>query len=624
MADPGTTARGARSWWAAVAAIAATYVYFLIFAEFAFLELVRAVAPERLRLVMTGLGAGGVAGAVLAARIFSPARQRAQLAWALRACAVSAVLAVAAGGWPALLVAAAFVGLSLGGLTVTLTASLRGAMPRGRLGLGVGAGTGLAYALCNVPALFQAAPRTQAIVAAGVVVAASFLPRWMHRDVVTREATGDFSPPGVARWVLMLLALVWMDSAAFYVIQHTPALRAATWEGTGPLAANAFVHLGAAVAAGALLDRAGHGRVVAAAAGALALACLSLAGVVPALIPAAWWYTAGVSLYSTVLVDYPARSGRPAVAALVFAVAGWVGSALGIGMAQDLQRIPPAFVAGAGGAVVLALLARARALRAAAAVAVIMTAGTSGRAAADEAAVVARGREVYVAEGCIHCHSQYVRPGVASDVERWGPAVGLTEALRASPPLFGNRRQGPDLANVGNRRTPEWNRLHLIEPRAISPGSRMPRYAHLFASGDERGEALVAYLASLGADTFAERQARIARWVPATDRVTPPAESRARFAQLCTPCHGEAGRGDGPVAARLSLRPPDWTSSPWRYVVPGPEAEVGLSRIIKFGLPGLPMAGHEYLPDAEIVGLARLVRTMHKGGDAAVVAASPP
>jgi cytochrome c oxidase cbb3-type subunit 2 len=78
------------------------------------------------------------------------------------------------------------------------------------------------------------------------------------------------------------------------------------------------------------------------------------------------------------------------------------------------------------------------------------------------------------------------------------------------------------------------------------------------------------------------------------------------------------------VAAKLSLPPPDWTSSAWRHVAPGPGAEVALSRIIKFGLPGLPMAGHEYLPDADIVGLARLVRTMHKGGDAAAVAVSPP
>jgi len=615
---------GRGSWFAAVAAIAATYVYFLIFAEFALLELVRAIAPERLRFVMAGLGAGGIAGAVLAARCFTADRQSVMLAWAFRACAVAAALALGAATWAAIAVAAGLVGLALGALTVTVTASLRGAMSTRRLGLGVGAGTGLAYALCNVPVLFQASPRAQTLAAAVVVLLASWLPRAMAARPVQRETSGDYERAGVARWVVLLLALVWMDSAAFYIVQHTPDLRAATWGGTSALVANALVHLGAALAAGVLLDRAGHGRVAGVAALALAAACLVLNGVLPAAIPAAWWYTAGVSLYSTVLVDYPARSGRPGVAALVFAVAGWIGSALGIGMAQDLQGIPVAFVVVAGVAVASVLVGRARAARTA--VAVVAMAGVlpAGRAAGAEASESARGREVYIAEGCVHCHSQFVRPKVPLDVERWGPAVPLAETLRAAPPLLGNRRQGPDLANVGNRRTPEWNRLHLMEPRTISPGSRMPRYAHLFAPGDGRGEALVAYLTSLGADTQAERQAQIARWTPSADRVPPPAEMRQRFLALCAPCHGVDGRGDGPVAAKLSLPPADWTQSAWRYVPAGESRDLVLSRIIKYGLTGRPMAGHEYLPDGDIVGLARLVRTMHKEGDAATVAGSPP
>ena len=615
---------GRGSWLAAVAAIAATYVYFLIFAEFALLELVRAIAPERLRFVMAGLGAGGIAGAVLAARSFTAERQSLMLAWAFRACAVAAALALGAATWPMIAMAAGLVGLALGALTVTVTASLRGAMSTRRLGLGVGAGTGLAYALCNVPVLFQASPRSQTLAAAVVVLLASWLPRAMDARPVQRETSGDYARAGVARWVVLLLALVWMDSAAFYIVQHTPDLRASTWGGTSALVANALVHLGAALAAGALLDRAGHGRVAGVAALALVAACLVLNGVLPALIPAAWWYTAGVSLYSTVLVDYPARSGRPGVAALVFAVAGWVGSALGIGMAQDLQGIPVAFVVVAGAAVAVVLVGRAWAARTVVAVGALAAALPVGRAAGADSSDAARGREVYIAEGCLHCHSQYVRPNVALDVERWGPAAPLAETLRAAPPLLGNRRQGPDLANIGNRRSPEWNRLHLIEPRAISPGSRMPRYAHLFEPGDGRGEALVAYLTSLGADTQAERQAQIARWTPSADRVPPPAEMRKRFVRLCAPCHGADGRGDGPVAAKLSLPPADWTQATWRYVPVGESRDLVLSRIIKFGLIGRPMAGHEYLPDGDIVGLARLVRTMHKEGDAATVAGSPP
>lgn len=110
--------------------------------------------------------------------------------------------------------------------------------------------------------------------------------------------------------------------------------------------------------------------------------------------------------------------------------------------------------------------------------------------------MVEAGRAVYIAEGCIHCHSQYVRP-VGLDDELWGPVTSPEAALGQAPVLIGNRRQGPDLANVGLRRSTDWNRRHLIDPRSVSPGSRMPTYPHLFADESARGEALLAYLNQL-------------------------------------------------------------------------------------------------------------------------------
>jgi cytochrome c oxidase cbb3-type subunit 2 len=115
--------------------------------------------------------------------------------------------------------------------------------------------------------------------------------------------------------------------------------------------------------------------------------------------------------------------------------------------------------------------------------------------------LVALGRQVYISEGCIHCHSQFVRP-VGQDMEIWGPRTAVEQALSQEPVLIGNRRQGPDLANVGQRRNAGWNRLHLVEPSAIVPGSRMPSYRHLFESNNERGEALLVYLLSLRPSTF--------------------------------------------------------------------------------------------------------------------------
>ncbi len=602
------------SWWSAVAAIAATYVYFLIFAEFAFIELARTAAPTtpELRQLMTGLGAGGVVGAAGAVWWLRRIERRRLLAICFGGCAAAAGLAAAVGAKAGYAAAAAAVGLALGGLTVTLSTCLRAATAGRGLGLAIGLGTGAAYALCNVPAVFAASPRAQTLGAAVVALAAMVLPRGLRTETAPATASPDseYTRAGTIRWVAVLLALVWMDSAAFYIIQHAPDLKSATWAGATALWGNAGMHLGAAVAAGWLLDRGGRGALAGAAVVALALACLTLGGHLPGTVPARWFYTAGVSFYSVVLVEYPARRARAGLAALVFAVAGWIGSALGIGMAQDLAQVPPAFVAIAVAAVAAALGWRGRVRPAAAGLAAaLLFAGDSRGAEADP--LVARGREVYIAEGCIHCHSQYVRPKVAADVVNWGPAPTFAAGTGGLPPLLGNRRQGPDLTNVGNRRSPEWNRLHLITPRAVSPGSRMPAYAHLFREGDGRGEALVAYLASLGAETQAERQTQIAAWRPAAREALAAPAAAALFRQLCAPCHGPDGRGDGPVAGRLSLRPGDWRTGPWRHVPAGAEPEPVLARIIKFGLTGLPMAGHEYLRDAEIVGLARHVRSLH-------------
>lgn len=234
--------------------------------------------------------------------------------------------------------------------------------------------------------------------------------------------------------------------------------------------------------------------------------------------------------------------------------------------------------------------------------------------AQDEAALIRRGRAVYVAEGCIHCHSQYVRPHTA-DADRWGPVHPLAEVEAPRPPLLGNRRQGPDLQNVGARRSAEWQRLHLQTPRALTAGSRMPAYARLFRAGWPEGEALVAYLGSLGAATQDDWWLAAAQWSPAPAALPPPRATGRLFQNYCASCHGTAGRGDGPLAMRLSRPPRDLGRAEWLYFPrgAGPEAERrALARIIKFGLPGGAMAGHEYLADGEITALAAYVQALRR------------
>lgn len=599
---------------AAVIAIAAAYFYFLLFAGYALLELVRPVADaeRQVRLAASALALGGIAGSVLAARRFRLLRYPRTLGTAYRACGMMAAVALWAPSFPVMLITTALTGLALGWLTVTLGSGLRATVGTTWLGWCAGLGTGIAYAACNLPPVFTATPRAQAIVAALLMIPGALTGPWLVPQEPSVAVTPDYRPRGVATWVMVLLALVWMDSAAFFVVQHTEGLRSATWAGAWRLGANAIVHLSAACFAGWWLARRSAVPLIAAAFALLAGACLLLdRGAMAGRAPGAevsLLYAAGVSCYSVVLLHYTARGGRAWVVAMVFAVSGWIGTGLGVGMAQDLHRVPPAFVLAAGFVIAAALVLRGggkKALLALAAGGLVLTAGPRV-ARADDA--VALGREVYVAEGCIHCHSQYIRPGTG-DVTEWGPTHPLSEYEAGNPPLYGNRRQGPDLTNVGNRRTPEWNRLHLIAPRTVSPGSRMPSYGYLFAKGDVRGEALVSYLASLGDETWTARAAEIAGWTPTMARPGETADGPALFARLCAGCHGGGGRADGPLAAKLSDPPPDFGRGAWRH--PECADDVALLRLIKFGVAGTPMAGHEYLSDAELRGLAAYVRSLH-------------
>ncbi len=116
-----------------------------------------------------------------------------------------------------------------------------------------------------------------------------------------------------------------------------------------------------------------------------------------------------------------------------------------------------------------------------------------------------RGRDIYVAEACWHCHSQYVRP-VSNEVLRYGPVStpGEYENLLQLPQLFGTRRVGPDLIREGGKRTNDWHFAHFYNPRSVEPQSVMPGYTWYFENVDGKvtpkpdAVALVAYVQWLG------------------------------------------------------------------------------------------------------------------------------
>ncbi len=112
------------------------------------------------------------------------------------------------------------------------------------------------------------------------------------------------------------------------------------------------------------------------------------------------------------------------------------------------------------------------------------------------------GHDVYVAEACWHCHSQFVRP-VASEDQRWGPVAHSREYNNAlqRPVLFGTRRVGPDLSREAGRRSNDWHVAHFNRPTSVVPTSVMPRYPWLFDENrvpNKRGMGLITYVQWLG------------------------------------------------------------------------------------------------------------------------------
>lgn len=88
------------------------------------------------------------------------------------------------------------------------------------------------------------------------------------------------------------------------------------------------------------------------------------------------------------------------------------------------------------------------------------------------------GRDVFIANGCVSCHSQMIRP-FRAETERYGHYSVAGESVWDHPFLWGSKRTGPDLARVGGRYSDDWHRAHLYNPRNVVPESKMPAYPFL-------------------------------------------------------------------------------------------------------------------------------------------------
>jgi len=595
--------------------IAAVYGYFLIFAQFAFIELLRSdvsrhsalwisssAIAEKTVLAMMAM-AGIAAGFWVAWKGASPGKLRVGLIFAAGVAGFAPLMS----GWIGYGLIGLLTGATIGISTVSLATLIRSWCGIAWIGLG----TGLGYGCCNLPLVFLQSPVHQAWIA-GVFALVGALAVPVRRDLQEKPV-----PTPIPFWgaLVVFTALVWLDSAAFFIIQHSRELKEGTW-GENLLWRNGAIHLISALVAGLWLRKTGSRFIL-----AFAWVCLSIAGL--AVNEAAgrplggWIYPAAVSLYSTALVAWPGWfsgvvSERSIAwrAAWLYAIAGWFGSANGIGMAQSLLKVPQTFVVISGLAVAgVMMFSHRRYWRFFIPVVGVFAAGILIPKAPAQIEVTSfeRGKQVYLSEGCIHCHSQYVRPGT-QDEEYWGPVSDVESTRSSQPVLIGNRRQGPDLTHVGARRSAAWLKLHFISPQAFSPASTMPSYAYLFES--KKGDDLVNYLKQSGEMQTVAVTEKISTWTPKPSGKTE--NGPVLFSQQCAVCHGAEGRGNGSLSGLLGKAPANLVDGPFIWSAESSETGLKISRVIKFGIPGTDMPGHELLTDDQIDALQKHLLELRK------------
>lgn len=110
-----------------------------------------------------------------------------------------------------------------------------------------------------------------------------------------------------------------------------------------------------------------------------------------------------------------------------------------------------------------------------------------------------KGRNVFLSNGCIYCHSGFTRPQdelasqyyVYSRVSEPGDFTGPGE----TPNLFGTIRTGPDLSQAGGYHPDDWHDAHYNNPRNTTPFSIMPSFSFL---NTQELEALITFSQSRG------------------------------------------------------------------------------------------------------------------------------
>ncbi|TSE06535.1 cytochrome-c oxidase, cbb3-type subunit I [Aquimarina algiphila] len=124
------------------------------------------------------------------------------------------------------------------------------------------------------------------------------------------------------------------------------------------------------------------------------------------------------------------------------------------------------------------------------------------------------GRDLYIRESCVSCHSQMIRP-FRSEVERYGEYSKAGEYVYDHPFLWGSKRTGPDLMRIGGKYSDNWHLNHFYDPQTTSSGSIMPSYKWLIKNKLDRSqtEDKMNAMVSLGVPYTPEEIDRAQQWM---------------------------------------------------------------------------------------------------------------
>lgn len=195
------------------------------------------------------------------------------------------------------------------------------------------------------------------------------------------------------------------------------------------------------------------------------------------------------------------------------------------------------------------------------------------------------GRDLYVRNGCVYCHSQDTR---AMDWDQGsGESAQPGDYAFDSPAVIGSERNGPDLMREGGYHPDDWHVAHFMNPRYTRPQSFMPSFKYWTP---HQMQAVIAYIQCLGGKEGRSRHQQQQQlkdllikyymkgpaenvaylnstfpsdWMnmPNPVPVTRGSVERGRvlYVAYCSGCHGEAGDGRGPARPFLNPPPMDFT-----------------------------------------------------------------